>query len=535
MNANELKQQMERLLNANAGEEIAWGLDFGSYRSMFSYKRTDEKPRMPEYKEECLGGVPSEFWRDASGNEYVGGEVKINNGWVIDPLGQCSSIKMKLKLSNITLHNFSYKPKEIAVKLANKIIDVTSEYLKNDDYIDFAPKSIVMGAPARFDTATRGTLREIWAEALSLTEDKIRIVSEPILAAIAINYAEKREKNKPCIVYDMGHGTFDVVLLRPNKGYDSEYSEPYIAEYPDGLEIAGSYLDKLMEELIMDKLRSNPVSVNLNVLDNKDHSDRRALRHTANEAKEMLSKTESCKVFVAGVECGFQAIDITRAEYESRIRPHIQKTVDLTYEVFKKSGMKKGDDIDILLVGGSTYIPLIKEMLKEKFNWLSDTNFSNALREKAVSFGAAIYAEGVANSDTVMVSPKISFGYAIETYSEKKQKNVLDVQIASNSHLPQTIQSDYKTRFEGQRSVLFNVYEVQNGEPNELIPLEEGKKTAYAILHEFGTKVPKGTPVELTTTLTKDGILYLRVDDNGIASAPTEKSFTLSNVVAEDK
>ena len=513
---------------------LSWGLDFGSYRSLIAYKHMDSNPETARYKDkECIGGVPSEFWRTADGKEYIGNDVIELDGWIIDPAGQCDCIKMKLKNKSIVIYNHTYKPEEIALKLAKKIISVSKHYLKEGDNLELTPKSIAMGVPVRFESATRGTLREVWSEAFSIPSKDVHIVSEPILAALAINHFEKKNHTRPRLTYDMGHGTFDVCVLKPNPSPDYFNPEPFIAENPDGMEIAGRFLDEVMEELIIEKLKKNPLSIKISILENKNHADRRRLRITARDVKEKLSKTNSATAIIAGAECGCQMIEITRAEFEEKIKPHIAKTVDMAYDVFTKSGLKVGDKIDILLIGGSTYIPLIEKMLKQKFHWLSEENFCFSLRERAVSLGAAIYAESIANGNTAVVAPKISYGYAVETYSSKLGKTVLDVRIPSNAHLPQTIQGAYETRFDNQESVIFNIYEVTRGQADEFLSLDQGTQTKHFIEHKFGKKVPKGTSVELTTTLSTDGILTMKVEDTGISSKPTEKTFTLANTVSE--
>ena len=169
MNANELREKMGQLLG---GDNINWGLDFGSYRSMVSYKEKDKKPETARYKEECLGGVPSEYWLAADGTEYVGDEVIRNDGWIKDPEGQCPSVKMKLKNGKVFLHGNNVDVEKIVLKLAKRIISVSSNVLFDGDRITFAPKFIVMGAPARFDGPSRRTLVLIWMEALGIIKKR---------------------------------------------------------------------------------------------------------------------------------------------------------------------------------------------------------------------------------------------------------------------------------------------------------------------------------------------------------------------------
>lgn len=519
---------LKDLMNTD-DEKYFWGLDFGSYRSMFSYKMRDMKPETARYKDKCFGGVPSEYWLTKDGKEYVGDEVLDEDGWIKDPEGQCASVKMKLKKGSVSLHGKLMETEKIALKLAKRIIKVTSKYLLEEDEINFEPKKIVMGAPARFDAAIHGTLGMVWSKALNIPYEKIKIVAEPILAAIAVDFFEQRTSKKSKLVFDMGHGTFDTVVLKPNLSPTPFHPEPYIAGIPDGNEIAGEFLENLVEELILEKLRKNPGMIKFSVLENKDHADRRRLLITAREVKEKLSKTESTTVIIAGAECGFQTVEIKRSEFEDKIRPYVKKNIDLAYKVLNESGLGNKPDVDVLLIGGSTHIPLIEKLLKEKFNWLSEESFSTKLRERAVALGAAVYAESLVTNP--IVAPKIAYGYAVETHSTDLKKDILKVQIESGADLPQTISGMYYTRFDDQDNVYFKVYEVESGKAGERLSLAKGNPTQYSITHYFGKKVPVGTKIELTTMLSKDGILTMKVDD--FENKPTEKVFTLANAIGD--
>ena len=525
---------LKDIMNSN-DEKSFWGLDFGSYRSMFSYKMKDMDPEIVRYKETCLGGVPSEYWLTKDGKEYVGDAVLDEDGWIKDPEGQCASIKMKLKNKTVSLHGKTVETGEILLKLALRIIEITKKALYEDGIVEFDPPRVIMGIPARFEAALRGTLGMAWSKALGISFDKIKIVIEPILAAMAYDYYEQKtsktanKPRRPKSVFDMGHGTFDTVVLKPNLSPNAFHPEPYISGTPDGNNIAGEFFDKLMEELIIEKLRKNPGMIKLSVLENKAHADRRRLLITAREVKEKLSKTESTTVIVAGAECGFQTVEIKRSEFEDKIRPYVKQNIDLAYKVLMESGLGEKPDIDVLLIGGSTNIPLIEKMLKEKFNWLKDENFSSKLRERAVALGAAVYAESLATNP--IVEPKIAYGYAVETHSNELNKDVLRVQIESGADLPQTISGMFYTRFEGQDNVCFRVYEVESGKAGERLSMNKGNPTRYSITHHFGKKVPIGTKVELTTTLSKDGILSMKVDD--FENEPKEVIFTLANVIGE--
>ena len=149
------------IMNSN-DEKNFWRLDFGSYRSMFSYKM----PETVRYKETCFGGVLSEYWLTKDGKEYVGDAVLDEDGWIKDPEGQCASVKMKLKNKTVSLHGKPVETGDIRSNLALRIIESTKKALYEDGIVKFDSPRVIMSIPARFEAAMRGTLEMAWSKAV---------------------------------------------------------------------------------------------------------------------------------------------------------------------------------------------------------------------------------------------------------------------------------------------------------------------------------------------------------------------------------
>lgn len=524
-----LANDMRSVFEGGEGR-TGFGLDFGTYRSMMAFC-DGTNPVVPAYKDACLGGVPSLFWRTSSGEEYVGDQVFARDGLTSDPAGVCSSIKTRLHESEILLHGIRYTPSEIAERIIRRVMEVTGPLLEQE-FIDMDFESIVCGVPVRFTAAEKGEIASIVKKATGGKE--VHLVPEPILAALSVDYfmekKARRPMNRPVLVFDMGAGTFDAVVLQPNPSPTVEDPYPYKALNPQGSKLAGDRMDAYMEQLLLDKLRRAP-GMCLNTLEKEGHQDRITLRIEARKAKEKLSGCDEIDQLITDSAGGRAMLHITRQEYEQRILADVTKDVELAAQVVRDAGFWENADLDVVLVGGSTYIPLVRQLLLQTFDWLDDSHIQQRLPEKAVALGAAIYA-----TLPEVVLPKVAYGYAVSTYNYTRGRDMLHVRIPSNATLPMTVTALYSTRFNNQRTVNFFVYEVDHGETNQFLEVNEGEvlrdaEQTYQIEHNFGRAVPAGTNVELTVTLDRSGRLTMKISDLGLSGRDTQMEVNLSSTV----
>lgn len=514
-------------LFVSESERRYFGLDYGTSRSLFAFKMENQKPEVliPE-NQICRSGIPSLFWyRKEKGTtpgiqeELVCDEVITYNGQVEDPEGVVLSVKMHLTEDYLRIHGKKFATQDIMYKQMRRIHALSTEEL-NVRGLDSTISTLVVGTPVRAGAYEKEkTLR---AAQQLLPEATIKLLPEPYAAALYANSLAKAPLSD-MLVFDFGAGTFDTCVLVPNDRITPNDPYPYKVLASNGLAKAGDLLDELMEELILEKLSDASRGVRLNVLRNKTHHDRRALRATARNAKENLSNALATTVMVTGAECGSAVVTLERKEYETLIRPALAEVVNLAADTLRKAGKWNDPKLTILMVGGSSYIPLVRSMLLEKFSWLSDNQVIRRFPEQAIALGCALFAENP------LVERKVAYGYAIDTYLYGTDQQVLHVRIPADCSLPFSATASYLTRFDRQTGIRFNLYEVPDARMDDNLPMDSGTMKQFWMEHQFGKPVPKGTRVYLTATLDQNGILTLEVDDDGISNKrKTKRSINFS-------
>lgn len=504
-----------------------YGLDFGTYRSMMACKSTEEPfPLAAPYETPSTrGGVPSLFWYSARSNrEYLCEEVADYNGLSDDPAGICSSIKMKLDEPFVTLHGKQFSTADIAEKEIRRILSVSHQALEKSLFSKPAYHKLVVGVPVRFGAAKRQTLLQILERASDGKE--IVLLPEPIAAALTYSHYARKTLEK-VLVFDLGAGTFDTVLLVPNLHRTDKHPYEYKALCPDGLTLAGDFFDSAMAELILDALHAHPGNLDPDRLSVSGTADHQKLLHTARQVKEQLSSAESCSAFIEGTDVsgrpGIQKVIITRKDFERKIFPALQQCVDCAARVLDRAGESTNPQIEILLTGGSSYIPLVRTLLEQKFPHLAKDHILQRFPEQAVALGCALYANRQL-SDT-----PVAYAYALRVRLPGSGQQKLKVQIPSNAPLPFQVSGTYTTHSADQTSARFAFFEVENGAANSYLELDDGNPTSLVIQHHFSHPVPAGTQMLLTMTLTPNGTLMVVVDDHGI-SPVTSHSMSLADL-----
>ena len=299
----------------------------------------------------------------------------------------------------------------------------------------------------------------------------------------------------------------------PNKKRTKKNPYAFIPCNPDGLPIAGDYFDIKMAEIILQKIKDSNSDIDFKKISNINSIDYRRLLTTSRKAKEKLSTEKMCTEMIEGTTTKgkpcLQMITVYREEFEKAIAPLLMQVIDCAYDVLVRSKEQNSKDIDIILVGGSSYIPLVREMIKRKFTLIRNNVFQR-LPEQAVALGCAIYA-----NDELCDTP-VAFAYAIGTHLKSSNKDILEVIIPSNVNCPMKKKMTYKTRHKGQDSIEFIFFELDYGDENEVLDVDEGKITPIKVTHSFTKKVPLETPVDVIVELSKEGILTVIIDDKGI-------------------
>ncbi|GAA6009300.1 hypothetical protein JCM11491_004265 [Sporobolomyces phaffii] len=361
----------------------------------------------------------------------------------------------------------------------------------------------VVTVPAYFNDAQRQATKDAGTIA---GLNVLRVVNEPTAAAIAYGL-DKTGGERTIIVYDLGGGTFDVSLLSIDDGVFEVLSTA------GDTHLGGEDFDNRVIDHIVKvwkrKHDGQDITKNLRTMGK--------LKREVEKAKRTLSSQMSTKL---EVESFFEGEDLsetlTRAKFEELNMDLFRKTMKPVEQVLKDAGVKKEAVDDIVLVGGSTRIPRVQELLKEYFNGKEPTKGINP--DEAVAYGAAVQGgilsgeEGLGDVVLIDVCP-LTLG--IETTG-----GVFTKLIARNTVIPTKKSQIFSTAADNQPTVLIQVYEGERAMTRDNNHL--GKFELNGI-----PPAPRGVPqIEVTFEVDASGIMKVSAADKGTGKS---SSVTIEN------
>ncbi len=245
-----------------------------------------------------------------------------------------------------------------------------------ENYLGREVKHAVITVPAYFNDSQRQATKDA---GLISGLDVLRIINEPTAAAIAYGMDKKKEESN-IIVFDLGGGTFDVSLLTIDNGVFE------VVSTAGDTHLGGEDFDqRLTEHFVKVFKKKNGVDIK---------SDKRAmqkLKQEVEKAKRDLSSVHQSKITIENLIDGIDFSEtITRARFEELCNDLFKKTLQPVQQVLEDAGMKKSEIQEVVLVGGSTRIPKIQQMIKDFFNGKEPNRGINP--DEAVAFGAAVQA-----------------------------------------------------------------------------------------------------------------------------------------------
>ena len=470
--------------------EMIVGIDLGTTNSLVAIIHPDTK--QPTALKEFDGSsiVPSVVHFDEYGNVEVGERAKPY--LESDPKNTIFSAKrlMGKSYKDIQTHQdfFAYKVIDdnteslVKVQVGNKFyspIELSSfileELKKRAEHILKTPVTkAVITVPAYFNDAQRQATRDAGKLA---GLDVLRIINEPTAASLAYGLGLNPAEEKTIAVYDLGGGTFDISVLKISNGIFEVLStngDTYLG---------GDDLDRAIIEYWMKQWS----------IDNLDqHKElKQQLRLAAEKAKIHLSNNDIFETEFAG-----EKISITKEIFESLVQPIVDRTMDCCRNAMKDAGLQVSDINTVLMVGGSTRVPLVKKTVSTFFNQAVNDSVNP---DEVVALGAAVQADILAGNNQSMLLLDITpLSLGIETMG-----GLMDVLLPRNAKIPTKAGRQYTTQKDGQSGIQIAVYQGERDLVKDNRKLGEFTLTGIPAM-------PAGLPkVDVSFLINADGILQV--------------------------
>lgn len=471
-------------------DEIVVGIDLGTTNSLVAVIHPDTREAVVLKEHDSSALVPSIIHLDEHGHITVGDAAK---GFLVsDPQRTIFSVKRLMGKSYHDVKNnaalFSYKIFDdgtdslVKIELGNKFyspVELSSYILKElksraEHILKTPVNKAVITVPAYFNDAQRQATRDAGKLA---GIDVLRIINEPTAASLAYGIGLDKQETKRIAVYDLGGGTFDISILRISGGVFEVLStngDTYLGG--DDLDHAIVQYWAGTAGLTEDDLSEN-------------RSLAQSLRLKAESAKKWLSAETNYES-----EWNGDKLSLSREKFNELVKPLVDKTISCCKLAMKDAGLQIQDIDTVVMVGGSTRVPIVKTSVSAFF----DKEVNDSVDpDQVVALGAAIQADILAgNNKDLLLLDITPLSLGIETAG-----GLMDVLIPRNAKVPAKASRQYTTQVDGQPGMRISVYQGERDLVKDNRKLAEFNLTGIP-------GMPAGFPkVDVGFLINADGIL----------------------------